>query len=225
MKLLFNYIPASFRDRHRDLWNSIKLELTTVYGKIVRQIHRPPFPQLENKKVNLHLGCGSISHPKFINIDGLLAPHVHYVRAIDNLAPFRDNSVDLVYACHCLEHFSYRQISKVLAEWFRVLKQDGILRISVPDFDLLLNIYRENNNDINTIISPLMGGQDYKFNFHMTVFNKSNLENFLKSTGFRQIREWQPGSSDLTTFNDYSSFKLQVNGKDYPVSLNLEAVK
>jgi predicted SAM-dependent methyltransferase len=186
---------------------------------------RPPLPQLEDATVKIHLGCGSIDHPDFINIDGLPAPHVHYIRAIDNLTLFKDNSVDLVYASHCLEHFPHHQISKVLAEWFRVLKQGGILRLSVPDFDLLLKIYQENNNDLNTILTSLMGVQNYKFNFHMTVFNQSTLDTFLKSTGFRKIREWSPDSSELKKFQDCASLKLQVNGKDYPVSLNLEAVK
>ncbi|WP_363268389.1 methyltransferase domain-containing protein [Okeania sp. SIO2B3] len=99
---------------------------------------------------------------------------------MDNLAPLKDNSVDLIYGSHCLEHFSHRMVSQVLNEWFRVLKEGGILRLSVPDFDLLIDKYRASGNNINKIIIFLMGGQNYKFNFHMTVFNQSNLELLLK---------------------------------------------
>lgn len=225
MIYLIKIIPLSFRNKYRSLWNKVKLEIQTTYGKLKRQIKRPSFPQLEDRKVNLHLGCGSINHSKFINIDGLPGPHIHYIREINNLAPFKEDSVNLIYACHCLEHFSYIKVSDVLGEWFRVLKDGGILRLSVPNFDLLLDIYRENGNDISTIIGPLMGGQNYKFNFHMTVFNQSSLQNILINTGFKQVREWQPGSSELTTFNDFSVHKVLINGKYYPVSLNLEAIK
>jgi predicted SAM-dependent methyltransferase len=55
--------------------------------------------------MRLHLGCGNINYPDFINVDLMPASHVHYVRGINNLKPFKNNSVDLIYACHCLEHF------------------------------------------------------------------------------------------------------------------------
>ncbi|EDX75215.1 hypothetical protein MC7420_2219 [Coleofasciculus chthonoplastes PCC 7420] len=222
---VMKYIPKSVRDRYRPQWRAFELEAKTAYGKLQRQFLRPPFPNLKNEGINLHLGCGSINHPKFINIDGLPAPHVHYIRAIDNLAPFKDSSVNLIYACHCLEHIPHSKVIKVLNEWFRVLNTDGTLRLSVPDFDLLLNIYNDNGSDINTILGMLMGGQNYKFNFHLTAFNRTSLKNLLIETGFKQVQEWQPGSCELTTFDDFSDRKALINGKYYPVSLNLEAVK
>ena len=224
-QLLKNVIPEGVHKDYRLHWNKFNRELTIVYGKFVRLFTRPQFPKLDNGATYLHLGCGSVNHPKFINIDGIPAPHIHYVRSIENLSPFEDNSVDLVYACHCLEHFPYATVPKVVAEWFRVLKQGGILRLSVPDFDLLLNIYNNNEKDVNTILSPLMGGQNYKFNFHLTVFTHSSLETILKNAGFRIIQKWQPGSCELTTFDDFSDCKVLRNFNYYPVSLNLEAIK
>ncbi|NET28731.1 methyltransferase domain-containing protein [Okeania sp. SIO1I7] len=214
---LIDFLPASFQKKLKKEVKTIYQEVKIIYGKLIRQIlGRPALPKLENGAVNLHVGCGSINHPKFINIDGLPAPHIHYIRPIDNLAPFKDNSVDLIYGSHCLEHFSHRMISQVLNEWFRVLKEGGILRLSVPDFDLLIDKYRASGNNINKIMGPLMGGQNYKFNFHMIVFNQSSLELLLKKTGFKEVRKWQPGVCEMTTFNDASK---------NPISLNLEAVK
>ena len=182
-------------------------------------------PKNNNGRVYLHLGSGGVNHPSFINIDAIPASHIHYVRPIDNLSLFSDASVDLIYACHCLEHFSHLKISSVLSEWYRVLKFGGLLRLSVPDFDFLLEIYKESGNDLDSILGVLMGGQDYKYNFHMTAFNRRSLANLLTATGFRQTQEWHPGSGELTTFQDFSDYKLQINGKSYPISLNLEAVK
>jgi predicted SAM-dependent methyltransferase len=215
----------SFLTRYSPKLQQANQEVKAIYGKSIRQFFRPPFPNLENGEINLHLGCGTVNHLKFINIDGLPAPHIHYIRAIDNLAPFKDNSVDLIYACHCLEHFPHATVPKVLGEWFRTIKKDGILRLSVPNFDVLIDIYQESGNEINSIILPLMGGQYYKYDFHMTVFNQSSLERLLREVGFSQVRQWQPGSSELTTFDDWSNRKVFTKGKYCLISLNLEAVK
>jgi predicted SAM-dependent methyltransferase len=225
MNSLQQVIPQDFRDRYRSQWYGINLEVKTIFGKLTRPFIRPRFPQLEDGSVYIHVGCGSINHPKFINIDGLPAPHIHYIRAIDDLSPFKDNSADLIYACHCLEHFPHTKVLSVLAEWFRVLKPGGILRLSVPDFDLLLNIYKENGSEVNTILNMLMGGQDYKYNFHMVIFNRKSIERLLRNTGFKEVLEWHPGSCELTTFDDYSNKKFLIGSKYYPVSLNIEAVK
>jgi SAM-dependent methyltransferase len=219
------FSPFSLRDRYRAQWHEKILEHKIFWGKFVRLFFRPPFPMLQDGRINLHLGCGDIAHPDFVNIDGIPAKHIHYVRAIDKLSPFQDNSVDLVYASHCLEHFSHLKITNVLREWHRVLKINGILRLSVPDFNLILDIYNNNSQEINTIMAPLMGGQDYKLNIHYSVFTCSSLTALLTQVGFREVRRWQPGSSELTTFEDWSNRKIQVSGKEYPVSLNLEAVK
>ncbi|NEP88475.1 MAG: methyltransferase domain-containing protein [Okeania sp. SIO2C2] len=187
---LIYFLPASFRKKYSPLKKEVKI----IYGQLTRQIlGRPALQKLDNGAINLHVGCGSINHPKFINIDGLSGPHIHYISLIDNLAPLKDNSVDLIYGSHCLEHFSHCMVSQVLNEWFRVLKEGVILRVSVPDFDLLIDKYRASGNNINKIIYPLMGGQDYKFNFQMTVFNQSNLKLLLKKIGFKEVRKWQPG--------------------------------
>jgi predicted SAM-dependent methyltransferase len=225
MKSLNPIHSQSFLTRYRPKLQQANHEVKAIYGKSIRQFFRPPFPKLGNGDINLHLGCGTVNHPKFINIDGLPAPHIHYIRAIDNLAIFKDNSVALIYACHCLEHFPHATVPKVLGEWFRTLKKDGILRLSVPNFDVLLDIYQESGNEINSIILPLMGGQYYKYDFHMTVFNQSSLERLLREVGFSKVREWQPGSSELTTFEDWSNCKVYTKGKYCLISLNLEAVK
>jgi SAM-dependent methyltransferase len=171
------------------------------------------------------LGCGRVNHPQFINIDGLPAPHIHYIRSLTNLSGFAENSVDLIYASHCLEHFSYQQVPDILQKWFKRLKQGGTLRLSVPDFDLILEIYQGAGKNIETIQGFVMGGQDYKFNFHQVLFNRASLEHVLLTTGFTKVQPWQPGSCKIMTFNDHSNFEITVNDKSYPVSLNLEAIK
>ena len=194
-------------------------------GRLSRKLFPHKLPENRNGKVYVHLGCGTTNHPQFVNIDGCPYPHVHYVQRIDRLKRLQDSSVDLIYACHCLEHFEYLKTQIVLEEWHRVLKKGGTLRLSVPDFDKLLIIYTDHGKDLDIIIPQLMGGQDNKYNFHLTAFNRVNLYRFLENVGFSNIREWVPGSDDLTTFNDFSVYRKEVYGKLYEVSLNVEAIK
>jgi predicted SAM-dependent methyltransferase len=191
---------------------------------IRRKISSPQIKDLKGK-VCIHLGCGMVNDPGFINVDFLPLNHVHYVHDVKDLSFFSDNFADLIYACHVLEHVSYREIPKVLNEWRRVVKQGGVLRLSVPDFNKLLSVYSTEKNNITSIIEPLMGGQDYPFNFHRAIFNKQYLTDMLLNAGFTDIRQWDPKTADMHSFDDWASLPIDVTGRKYFISLNLEATK
>ena len=190
-----------------------------------KKFGKPKLPVNEDNKVYVHLGCGEIDWPKFINVDARVYKHVHYVHPVDKLPFFRNETADLIYISHCLEHIPFRQTMRVLKEWYRVLKPGGILRISVPDFELLLKIYFDNNNDMNSIILPLMGGQDYEFNFHYNVFNFESLKALLLEAGFSEARRWEYGKDEFSSLPDWSRGDQYVNNKHYKLSLNIEAVR
>jgi predicted SAM-dependent methyltransferase len=194
-------------------------------GGLLRLFYRPALPKLPDGEVRLHLGCGKIDHPGFINIDAIPRRHVHYAQPVDNLRRFGDGSVDFIYACHVLEHFSHLRVPAVLAEWRRVLKSGGRLCLSVPDFDLLCTIYRENGNDMRVIQNALLGGQEYPYNFHRVAFNFDYLTGLLQQSGFARVSRWTPDDDERHQVNDWSRRPLIVAGRSYPVSLNIEAEK
>jgi predicted SAM-dependent methyltransferase len=107
----------------------------------------------------------------------------------------------------------------------RILKDGGVLRLSVPDFDRLIEVYIASDRDISTISHQLMGGQDHKFNIHYSVFNYKRLSILLDEVGFRKVMLWDPGNCQYHNFKDRASRKLKVNGKEHLISLNLEAIK
>lgn len=223
--VLINKLPLTFRDKYRDAWNDAKLEILIALGRFVRLFHKPTKPINADGSINIHLGCGSIEHPAFINIDILPAKHIHYVSRIDKLYQFQNDSVDLLYACHCLEHFSHRQLLRVLKEWHRVLKKGGILRVSVPDFNSMVDLYLAAGRDIQCVLGPLTGGQEHKYNYHMTIFNETYLKKLFLDAGYMKVQKWIPGSSDLKTFDDWSAKFITYKNRTYPISLNLEAFK
>jgi len=192
---------------------------------IKRLVVVPRLPRNPDGKVLLHLGCGQIASPGFINVDVRPGPHVHHIHEVTDLSIFADDYADLIYACHVLEHVRHAAVRKVLWEWRRVLKPGGILRLSVPDFDKLLVIYESSSHDIHSIMRPLMGGQGYEYNAHRGVFNCVSLTDALREVGFREIRPWDPECVSHHDFRDWANSDHVWNGRTFPVSLNLEAIK
>jgi predicted SAM-dependent methyltransferase len=193
--------------------------------KVSLWIMPPRKPVNPGGKVYLNLGSGFNTHPSFINVDLTAARHIHYRRPVNDLRPFADNSVDLIYVSHCLEHFPHAQVDSVLKEWYRVLKPEGILRIGVPDFEKLLEVYHANNHDIESIQEVLMGGQTYPLNFHYCTFTKRSLTDRLKKCGFKEARIWQRGADELSNLSDATSFSLSTPNGEVPISLNIEGIK
>ncbi|MEA3226238.1 MAG: methyltransferase domain-containing protein, partial [Planctomycetota bacterium] len=144
---------------------------------------------------------------------------------ITSLTDFSTGAVDMVYMCHVLEHFKKNDLKKVLEEMKRVLKDGGVLRISVPDFDKLVEVYDASGKDMNAISNQLMGGQDHEYNIHYCVFNYRRLSELLKEAGFREVVPWDPENCRYHDFKDRANRKMKVNGNEYMISLNLEAIK
>lgn len=205
------------------LLSALARETKFTLERVKRRIHPPSLPK--NNKVYIHLGGGEINIPEFINVDIRPLSHIHYVRSAEDLDIFPDKYADLVYACHLLEHFGVQEVPKVLKEWQRILKAGGILRLSVPDFDKLIEIYEGEKRDIQAIISPLTGSQNVGYSPHMSVFKKEYLTQLLLSTGFREVREWNPDEVKLHQFDDWASRPIVRKSGSYSVSLNLEAVR
>lgn len=95
-------------------------------------------------KPYLNLGCGKRFHTEWTNID--FVSRSPYVKAHNLLhgIPFPDESFEVVYHSHVLEHFTKTDGEKFLRECFRVLKLNGIIRIAVPDLEQIAREYLKN---------------------------------------------------------------------------------
>lgn len=170
--------------------------------------------------MRLHLGCGKRHIPGFIHIDVVDYPHVDHVTTVDNLSFAPDESVDLIYNCHVLEHFKRRDVPRVLREWFRVLKPGGILRISVPDFSALCEVYRR-YNDIKLVIGGLFGRQDYLYNIHYNVFDYVSLKQCLEEAGFTEVRQYHWRETEHADIDDYSQAYIPHMDKEKGILISL----
>jgi len=172
----------------------------------------------------VNLGCGEQSGPEYINVDIVPSPHIHYVHDIKVLDMFDSESVDLLYASHVMEHIPRHELDAVIAEWRRVLKPGGVLRISVPDFDNLLKIYSASGNDINSIVAQLLG-QEPPYNNHYSVWNWEFIKKFFIDRGFSDVRRWDPKTAQHYSMHDRAERTLSAGGVLIPLSLNVEAIK
>jgi len=180
----------------------------------------------QDEKVFLHIGCGEINAQGFINVDARPAAHVHIVTTnLLRLKMIPDNAVNFVYMSHVLEHIGHRERITALREMRRILKDGGVLRISVPDFDKIIDIYTATDRDVTAIEPPLMGGQDYPFNYHYSIFNSAHLSATLLKSGFQKTRFWDPAKCEDHDFDDWASRNISWAGREFPISLNIEAIK
>ena len=195
--------------------------------------------------IKLNLGCGWRNFGEgWLHIDGGMYPHV-MSHDITHL-PFEENSVDLVYASHVFEYFDREEGEDVLKEWNRVLKKKGLLRIAVPDFEAMANLYSLGKFPLRNFLGPLYGkmqmgmkgGETGKIIYHKTTYDFNDLKDVLERNGFEEVRryDWKSTpphnriddhSQSYLPHENFIATKKKLFDKEngYLVSLNVEANK
>jgi len=182
--------------------------------------------------IKLNLGCGDRKIHGFINIDArdnVGADEVCDVTRIHE----KFTNVDLIYACHVLEHFPTQPSvfqpltwKEVLISWRTALKKGGILRLSVPDIKAACEYYLLTNN-FNAVRAFFYGGQKYDYDFHYHGWSFDTLKEDLHKAGFSEVRRYDWKETEHFYIDDYSQAYLphmdKTNGK--LMSLNIEAIK
>ena len=182
--------------------------------------------------MKLHLGCGKKFLPNFIHIDLDDYPHIDYKSSISDLSMFENNSIELIYCCHSFEYFDREEAVKVLREWYRVLKQGGIIRLAVPNFEVLSRIYND-TMDINKVLGPLYGkivikrGKNNRILYHKTTYDFKSLAEILMSAGFKNIHTYDWQGTIHKDYDDFSQAYYPHLDKEHGtlISLNVEGTK
>jgi len=89
----------------------------------------------------LNLGCGSHYHPDWLNVDFHSTGSGVKAHNLNKGIPFEDNSFDVVYNSHLLEHFPKSYAPVFLKDCHRVLRNGGIIRVVVPDLEQIVRWY------------------------------------------------------------------------------------
>lgn len=164
----------------------------------------------------LNLGCGDQTPEGWINVDYAWGAKIAKIPIFNGLGltnlkwdkkiiihnllkhfPWENESIDVVYSSHTLEHFTREDGFRFLNECYRVLKNGGIIRIIVPDLkaftleylegkmradffvENLLVLYPESKNFIKKFLIPFVSFP------HKCMYDTQTLIGILKSIGFK----------------------------------------
>lgn len=169
----------------------------------------------------LHIG-GTLRSEGWEVFNALAGDHVDHVGNANDLSRFADGSFSDLYASHVLEHFDYAgELVSTLREWRRVLAPLGMLHVSVPDMDVLADLFllkdRLSVDERFHVMRMMFGGHVDRYDYHAVGLNEEFLRRFLAEAGFSDIVH----VADLGLFNDTS--RQQFRGM--PISLNMTARK
>jgi predicted SAM-dependent methyltransferase len=84
----------------------------------------------------LHVGCGKVILPDWINVDLRRAPGVDYVSDVRTGMRFRD--LAYIYAEHFLEHLTEAEGTRFLRDCREALREGGAIRVSTPNLDWVM---------------------------------------------------------------------------------------
>jgi predicted SAM-dependent methyltransferase len=216
--------------------------------------------------LKLNLGCGPIRPQGWINADSSLNAamqripvvgktlqrvfntvkydnnNVTYVN-LNKRWKYADNSVDVVYSSHLLEHLSLKSAALFLRESYRCLKPGGVIRLVVPDLYKICKAYiadyesgKENPSGFIMWAMNLHREAQYGSNIsvfkkivyewegyphqHKFMYDEKELSGKMKAAGFTDILSLQYGVS--TYIQDIKD----VEGKkEAYLSVYLEAKK
>ena len=174
--------------------------------------------------MKLHLGCGNVYIQDWVNVD-IANEKADREEDATVLQTIDDNSCDIIYACHVLEHIGRKECIPALELWKQKLKVGGTLRLSVPDISKIVEVYDGTNLDI--FLGLLYGGQIDEYDYHKVGFDEPLLRSVLRQVGFKDVKRWNWREVDHGSYDDYSQAYLPHMDKENGtlMSLNIEAVK
>jgi SAM-dependent methyltransferase len=123
-----------------------------------------PYAYLAHRRTLAYLlrRVGFLSATRYKRLSGVDPEIIRY--DLRNGIPFEDSAFDVVYHSHFLEHLNRDSAPFVLKESYRVLKAGGILRVVLPDLQILIERYMSS-------LSQLEAGNEAALDKHLQSVN------------------------------------------------------
>ena len=114
--------------------------------------------------------------------------------------PFPDESLDLIYSEHVLEHFRYPDLVALLRDCYRTLKPNGVFSLAVPNARIYLEAYSHPETfDARTyctydtglsLRTPIdyVNYMSYMGGEHRHMFDEESILALLGQIGLREVR-------------------------------------
>ncbi len=160
----------------------------------------------------------------FETVDFHVRDNVDHVADASAVLPFDNNTFDIVYASHVLEHIEWVKTEDTLKEWVRILKPKGWLEIWVPDAlkickrFVIAEANRTNINDeekdpckkANGRIFSFGGWQYLPTGNHKALFSRRYLKKLMEKAGLINLTDLK--KEDIRGVTDYGWINLGVKG-------------
>ncbi|NEQ64242.1 MAG: methyltransferase domain-containing protein [Symploca sp. SIO2D2] len=186
----------------------------------------------------VNLGSGPQGQPGWVNVDAVPWKGVNCIYDCRKSLPFPSNSVKGILCEHFFEHIDYTEEAPYfLAECYRVLQPEGVIRLIVPDAGKYLQGYSQEGWEELRQIRPL-DSENRDVHFGTQYQTKMELINVVFRQGFEHTYAYDyPTLELLFAQAGFSAIQTQDYGKSLmdelcidlearaPESLYVEAVK
>ncbi|WP_100753538.1 class I SAM-dependent methyltransferase [Vibrio salilacus] len=143
------------KDNIRRLINSFGFQVHRINKEIIDTsvYHRLYSDDVIEQRPFYNIGAGSFFHPLWRNVDFSNSWYkdnkinINYDLMELKPLPIDSDSAEIIYTSHTLEHINEEAVDNILSESFRVLKRNGVIRITVPDVNLYYEAYINNDKE------------------------------------------------------------------------------
>ena len=152
---------------------------------------------INNKEIYLYLGdmpSDILTNTKinFIGLSLTNSNNYHIKHDIKNPFNLKDNSVDIIQSEDVMEHIDYKNLKDIINEIYRILKPNGLFRLSMPDYDCDILYDRSIKDKDGNIIYDRYGGGSYDLKNkrvinggHLWFPNYKSVKELLESSNFK----------------------------------------
>jgi predicted SAM-dependent methyltransferase len=142
----------------------------------------------------LHIGCGPQILKGWVNIDNAEYPGVDRVLDVTTGLPFEN--VSYIFAEHFIEHLAYVDAAKLMAECRRILRDDGVLRLSTPNLEWVwFTHYKLDATEPEQVELCFRINRAFRAWGHQFLYNERTLRAMLLEAGFSNVVRCEYGES------------------------------
>lgn len=146
--------------------------------------------------LKLNLGCGANKLEGYTNVDIDKSLEPDLVCDFTQKLPFESGTVDRIVMFHVIEHIQKVKHRGVLLECRRVLKPEGELVISFPEFSKVAQNWLDNKHGLRGFWeATLYGRQLSPSDFHVCIMDSTEFTHVLTTSGFA-VAKCVPESSE-----------------------------
>jgi len=209
------------------------------FGRVDRAIIEGYFAEQEIRK--LHIGCGGNTPKEWLNAD--LFPYSDNIIHLDatKTFPFANDTFDYIFSEHMIEHVPYSDGFAMLSECHRVLRNNGKIRISTPNLQHFIDLYKGDKSELQkeyiewNTDTFIKGAPYYDDTFvinnsvrawgHQFIYDEKTLRASLERAGFTKIIRCELNESENEAFRNLEKEEKMPKGFLKLESFTLEGTK